>query len=405
MMIPSGRLAGIVASLLSLVFLLSGLAHLRGSEISNSYAYSNRPSLVSSVLGKASNNLQDVQNRTLGVRMRRSRYLGDFTNIPLQFQKIFAISLPERTDKQDGIRVASSLTNLSVTFLDGVYGSDVSPKALPYSFDRKPSVVGAWRAHMNVAAKMIDENIQSALILEDDADWDVALKYQMVEFARGSRFLLNTTPKQQILSPYGDNWDMLWTGHCGVLEQRSDSRRWIVPEDATVEPSQFHRDNVETPTLEPFGKEHTRMVFKSANGCCLAGYALSLSGARKTLNMMSLRAWDGPVDWGFNDLCKNGITNFTCISPFPQLIGVHRPAGNQSRWSDIESIETASIGKAHSLHLVFPTRMNIDRLLTGSTKFLSQYPESTGMEMEFDDIINFNGYPSAIPFELAPSPK
>ena len=104
----------------------------------------------------------------------------------MKFQKIFAISLPERADKQDGIRVAASLTNLSVNFLDGVYGASVPPKALPHGFDRKPSVVGCWRAHMNVAAKMIDENIQTALILEDDADWDVALKYQMVEFARGS---------------------------------------------------------------------------------------------------------------------------------------------------------------------------------------------------------------------------
>jgi hypothetical protein len=58
-MILTGRLAGIVAALLSLIFLLSGLAQLRGSETSGNY--------VSSGLGKASNGLQDVQNRTLGV--------------------------------------------------------------------------------------------------------------------------------------------------------------------------------------------------------------------------------------------------------------------------------------------------------------------------------------------------
>jgi hypothetical protein len=66
-MIPTGRLAGIVAAVLSLVFLLSGVAHLRGSETSGKYVYSNRPSLVSSGLGKGSNSLQEVQNRTLGV--------------------------------------------------------------------------------------------------------------------------------------------------------------------------------------------------------------------------------------------------------------------------------------------------------------------------------------------------
>jgi len=71
----------------------------------------------------------------------------------MKFQKIFAISLPELTDKQDGSRVAASLTNFSVDFLDGVNGASVRPKALPHGFDRKPSVVGSWRAHMNVAAK------------------------------------------------------------------------------------------------------------------------------------------------------------------------------------------------------------------------------------------------------------
>ena len=67
-MSPALRLAGAAAALLSIFFLWSGLPHFRGSETSDNYAYANRPSLVSSVLGKASISLQDVHNRTLGVR-------------------------------------------------------------------------------------------------------------------------------------------------------------------------------------------------------------------------------------------------------------------------------------------------------------------------------------------------
>jgi hypothetical protein len=40
---------------------------------------------------------------------------------------------------------------------------------------------------------MVERRVSSALIFEDDADWDVALKMQLVQFARGSRFLLNHT--------------------------------------------------------------------------------------------------------------------------------------------------------------------------------------------------------------------
>jgi hypothetical protein len=66
-MSPTGRLAGIAAALLSLIFLLSGLAHLRGSDTTGNYVYSNRPSHVRSGLGKASKSFQGVQNLTLGV--------------------------------------------------------------------------------------------------------------------------------------------------------------------------------------------------------------------------------------------------------------------------------------------------------------------------------------------------
>lgn len=36
--------------------------------------------------------------------------------------------------------------------------------------------VGIWRAHANVFRYMIDNNIASALVLEDDVDWDVDIK-------------------------------------------------------------------------------------------------------------------------------------------------------------------------------------------------------------------------------------
>ena len=35
--------------------------------------------------------------------------------------------------------------------------------------------------------RMIEQNITSALILEDDADWDIRIKHQMRAFAKASR--------------------------------------------------------------------------------------------------------------------------------------------------------------------------------------------------------------------------
>jgi GR25 family glycosyltransferase involved in LPS biosynthesis len=35
--------------------------------------------------------------------------------------------------------------------------------------------IGCWRAHMNIWREMIRTGISSALILEDDVDWDVRI--------------------------------------------------------------------------------------------------------------------------------------------------------------------------------------------------------------------------------------
>lgn len=61
-MISASRL-GYAAALLSLVFILTGLSRMQGSE---TITYSNRPFLVSSTLGSSSN-LREIQNQTLRV--------------------------------------------------------------------------------------------------------------------------------------------------------------------------------------------------------------------------------------------------------------------------------------------------------------------------------------------------
>ena len=66
---------------------------------------------------------------------------------------------------------------------------------------------------MNAAASILDNNLSSALIVEDDADWDVSLKSQLTQPALGSRHVLNASTTEPVF-PYGDGWDMLWLGHC-----------------------------------------------------------------------------------------------------------------------------------------------------------------------------------------------
>jgi hypothetical protein len=72
----------------------------------------------------------------------------------LQFQKVFVINLPARTDLRDTVSLAAAFTGLDVEFVDGIIGSEISPKSLPngaIAANLSLGGLGNWRAHMNVA--------------------------------------------------------------------------------------------------------------------------------------------------------------------------------------------------------------------------------------------------------------
>ena len=62
------------------------------------------------------------------------------------------LNLPERGDKRDALTLASSLTNMTFTYIDGVKGAEVVNKSLPFGQESRKlpdNMLGSWRAHMN----------------------------------------------------------------------------------------------------------------------------------------------------------------------------------------------------------------------------------------------------------------
>jgi hypothetical protein len=50
----------------------------------------------------------------------------------LQFEDVFVISLPERSDKRDALSLMSALTGFKISWIDGVRGGDVVDQAVPF---------------------------------------------------------------------------------------------------------------------------------------------------------------------------------------------------------------------------------------------------------------------------------
>ncbi|KAH7014628.1 uncharacterized protein B0I36DRAFT_369565 [Microdochium trichocladiopsis] len=149
---------------------------------------------------------------------------------------IFAIGLADRTDKCDALSLISAVTGFTITWIDGVRGSTVPDKALPIGWDRKGG-------HMNTMRRIVDEGITSALIMEDDMDWDVSLKDRLADFA-------------------------------GVL----------IGGDASVPPRHYRVGNAGWKWDEY--PDNTRVVYVPGDNICSFAYALSHTGAKRALDVV-----------------------------------------------------------------------------------------------------------------------
>lgn len=276
--------------------------------------------------------------------------------------------------------------------IEGVHGSLILNKSLP-TLNKLPqketarnNMLGTWRAHLNFAQRMVRERISTAIVFEDDADWDVNLRTQLEQFAHGSQYISSAFSPPTALksksyggphSPYGDDWDLLWLGHCGVSTHPADPRLFIIDNDPTV-PSPLHRVNYQSiPNMSGFSNS-TRIVHRVRSGCCLYSYALSQRGAQKMLLAQSTLTEFQPVDIAMRLMCQES-DSFKCIGVFPQIIDTHKAAGSIERDSDMTSFDKQQARtKGFTNNIVRSTRLNWAPLLAGTTDAIEvQFPEDT----------------------------
>ncbi|KAI0195720.1 hypothetical protein EV127DRAFT_499616 [Xylaria flabelliformis] len=337
----------------------------------------------------------------------------DVLNSTLGFAEIFVINLPSRRDRRNAMTMAGAVSNLNLTFLDGLRGDDsvTGLSSMGMSTDKErpgtksshsasAGARGSWRSHMNAMQMIVAWDLGSALVLEDDVDWDVRLKTQMGTFAKAARMWLGveqekyrrisrlrdlkTTGLQRLRrwliglvpssfsegtkkqdskvestmgpessskvdyrraveegheqdtitlppnlhlnpgygthakSPYGDDWDILWLGHCGAdlpttrREPLSSRRNHFsppltisIPDDATV-PAPKHLKPHPFALHDKLGEvypPHTRIVHAVDGNVCSLAYAVSQTGARKLLRRFRRKGFVDQWDLMLRDYC------------------------------------------------------------------------------------------------------
>jgi hypothetical protein len=233
------------------------------------------------------------------------------------------------------------------------------------------------------------EQISTALVLEDDADWDVNLKAQLLEFARGTRYVLNQE-SNTTNSPYGDDWDILWLGHCGLRNREDiDQRYYVIRDDPTAVPQELWSYPRRMPNFTPKALNGTfnRVIYEPTRGLCTWGYAISLRGARRLLQDQELEQ-AMPSDRALNRLCTH-VGGTRCVAPYPPLIGTHKAAGAMDKDSDREKVPGKMREVGITGQIVFSVKLNFKALLGVARDRVvrSQWPKKTMVkEMEMGGV-------------------
>lgn len=156
--------------------------------------------------------------------------------------------------------------------------------------------------------------------MEDDTDWDVASRSQLRDLAIGSQLLANTPRGHIPYSLCGDDWDLLWLGHCGNQPVSGDKRRVVIENDPSV-----------TPFIQ----------------------------------------------------CDHEDRGFECTSVFSQIVDTNRAAVSSSKDSDNAGVGDQLRNKGMAFTIAHSTKLNIPKLVDGNmneieSQWPGEVPEVTG---------------------------
>lgn len=110
---------------------------------------------------KKPGSLDPIANRTLGVRhFLVLTSVITFSDRLKQFQDIFALSLPDRTDRRLPLIKAANATNITITILDAVRDEQIPQEKIPEGWgvdghEPKHGEIGCLRSHVMTWEKSV----------------------------------------------------------------------------------------------------------------------------------------------------------------------------------------------------------------------------------------------------------
>ncbi|KAK9428140.1 hypothetical protein V1505DRAFT_402092 [Lipomyces doorenjongii] len=248
-------------------------------------------------------------------------------NSSLGFGEIVYISMPDRTDRQDAMTLLASSFGIKLKLIPGVRGSEMSPKAMPDGLYRKtrPSELGCWRAHVNAWRHLLDSDMDTLLIFEDDLDWNTNLKKTMETLSlqmQNSKIRLSEPSDYELANaPYGLDWDVLDIGSCkdsGHPDFKDISQIWDdpdVPDIGVTKQNQLMYDSLHNFGLTDADIGKKRLLAPAYLTVCTSAYAITRQGAERLLMAMSYIGFRNAVDTDMSRAFREGRVRGYMLTP------------------------------------------------------------------------------------------
>ncbi|KAK9375623.1 uncharacterized protein V1513DRAFT_377531 [Lipomyces chichibuensis] len=249
-------------------------------------------------------------------------------NESLGFGEVLYVSMPDRTDRQDAMNLAASMSGLKLRLINGIDGGTISVKAIPDNNAKKwpdlmLSELGCWRAHADAWRYVIDSNIETALIIEDDIDWDKNVHQIFQDLSsqmqNSTLRLVPPTDHEQTSAPYGLDWDVLIMGQCYDAAHPKRLDLVHVYDDPNV-PARKDIDQQFLNQMESLGVKGNdvgkkRLISPAYGPICTMGYAITRRGAQRLLLNLSYLSLRGPVDMDMMWRLQEGKIRGYSITP------------------------------------------------------------------------------------------
>ncbi|KAJ5725208.1 uncharacterized protein N7483_006565 [Penicillium malachiteum] len=264
----------------------------------------------------------------------------------------------------------AAASGLSLTPEHGIYGSLIHEKARPYgSHYLRNEQLGCWRAHANIWRKIISENIETALILEDDVDWDINIRHVFAELShqmslqkdfrqltpraeprpapygmlKFMRFLIDVLLLTKNLQPEGSGWDVLYVGSSSNIPNLYNLPPCYIYQDPNAPEfdklGRSYKLELEVWGVNTSEQTNSRVVAPSWYPVGALGYAVTRSAAQTLLyNLGGYQGLQSPVDLAMISMIQRGILDaYTVIPPLitPFWVGGARDSDiNEKKYTE-----------------------------------------------------------------------